>query len=137
MQNIYASCVKVTNKGLLILGASGSGKSDLCLRLILEKGAKLIADDRTDIWSKKGKLYAKAPQNLYGKLEVRGQGIISVPAQKQCQIQQVIELVDGFDKVERMPLPEYKDFEGVSVIKHKLYAFEASAVDKVISLLIY
>ena len=49
MDNIHASCVFIKQKGILILGDSGSGKSDLCLRLIMEFGAKLVADDRVDI----------------------------------------------------------------------------------------
>ena len=47
--NIHASCVAVRGEGVLILGASGQGKSDLALRLI-DRGATLVADDRCDIW---------------------------------------------------------------------------------------
>ena len=49
MQNIHATSVCLNNKGILILGKSGSGKSDLALRLIEQAGALLIADDRTDL----------------------------------------------------------------------------------------
>jgi len=42
---IHASCVAVDGKGLLITGASGSGKSALALQL-MAFGAHLIADDR-------------------------------------------------------------------------------------------
>ena len=49
MENIHATCIALNNRGILLTGASGSGKSDLALRMILEKGAVLIADDRTDI----------------------------------------------------------------------------------------
>ena len=49
MLNIHASLVALDNKGILLLGKSGCGKSDLALRLIMEKGAKLVADDRVDL----------------------------------------------------------------------------------------
>ena len=49
MINIHATLVKLKNKGILIIGKSGSGKSDLALRLIMDKKAKLVADDRVDI----------------------------------------------------------------------------------------
>ena len=40
--NIHASCVAIGHKGVLILGDSGAGKSDLALRLI-DDGARLVA----------------------------------------------------------------------------------------------
>jgi len=43
--NIHASCVRIRGKGVLLLGASGAGKSDLALEMI-DGGAKLVADDR-------------------------------------------------------------------------------------------
>lgn len=45
---LHASCVSIDQKGVLLMGASGSGKSDLALRLIHD-GALLVADDRVDI----------------------------------------------------------------------------------------
>ncbi len=50
--NIHASCVAIGNKGVLLLGKSGAGKSDLALRLI-DGGAKLVADDRTILFAKR------------------------------------------------------------------------------------
>ena len=40
--NIHASCVAYKNQGILFLGQSGSGKSDVCLRLIMEHGANSV-----------------------------------------------------------------------------------------------
>ena len=47
MEQIHATCIEVDGVGVLIRGASGSGKSDLALRLI-DAGATLVADDRVD-----------------------------------------------------------------------------------------
>ena len=55
IHNIHASCVAAGNGGVLILGNSGQGKSDLALRL-LDRGARLVADDRCDIWYERGRL---------------------------------------------------------------------------------
>ena len=46
MNNIHATLVNFNGVGILLKGKSGSGKSDLALRMIIEKGAKLVADDR-------------------------------------------------------------------------------------------
>ena len=35
--NVYASCVSVDGQGVLLIGGSGTGKSDLALRLIMDK----------------------------------------------------------------------------------------------------
>ena len=77
--NIHAACVSIGGKGVLLLGASGAGKSDVALRLI-DGGAKLVADDRTVLTLKRGVLHAAAPDTIKGLLEVRGVGIIALPA---------------------------------------------------------
>ena len=58
IQNIHASCVAAGSGGVLILGNSGQGKSDLALRLI-DKGARLVADDRCDIWYDRERLWCR------------------------------------------------------------------------------
>ena len=78
IQNIHASCVAAGSGGVLILGNSGQGKSDLALRLI-DRGAGLVADDRCDIWYDRDRLWCRPPENLAGKLEVRGIGIVEKP----------------------------------------------------------
>ena len=42
----HATSVAIQDSGIMILGSSGSGKSDLALRLI-DAGATLISDDLT------------------------------------------------------------------------------------------
>jgi hypothetical protein len=76
---VHASCVLLGGKGVLLLGASGSGKSDLALRLIHE-GATLVADDRTVLKVAKGAIMAAAPTTTRGLMEVRGLGIIALAA---------------------------------------------------------
>ena len=49
MENIHATAVDIKGSGVLIIGHSGVGKSDLALRLIENKGAVLVSDDRVDL----------------------------------------------------------------------------------------
>jgi hypothetical protein len=76
----HGSCVALKSAGVLLLGDSGSGKSDLALRLIHE-GWRLVADDRTVLSLAKGGITAAAPTTIKGLLEVRGLGIVAQPAQ--------------------------------------------------------
>src|SRR5690606_41385193 len=76
--NIHASCVAAGSRGILLLGPSGRGKSDLALRLI-DRGARLVADDRCDVWFDRGRLWCRPPAELAGKMDVRGLGIVEQP----------------------------------------------------------
>jgi serine kinase of HPr protein (carbohydrate metabolism regulator) len=74
-----ASSIALKGRGILICGASGIGKSALCL-LMMDRGAQLISDDQTMLEAKNGALFAAAPPNIHGQLEVRNLGIINVEA---------------------------------------------------------
>jgi len=89
--NIHASCVAIGSRGVLLLGASGAGKSDLALRLI-DEGAVLVADDRTILFVSQGALRAKAPASIKGLLEIRGLGIVELPVRAATKIALVVRL---------------------------------------------
>lgn len=132
MKNIHASCVAYLKKGILIYGKSGFGKSDLCLRLIMDKGCRLVGDDRIDLYTKSGVLKAKSVATISQLLEVRGLGLMKFDSQKSATVKLVVELVKSHTDVERLPEPEFFEYEGARVKKIKLCAFEASAPDKII-----
>jgi hypothetical protein len=88
---IHASCVSIGGKGVLLLGASGAGKSDLALRLI-DGGARLVADDACELFVRGGKLCARAPASIAGLLELRGQGIIAMPCAKSVALALAVDL---------------------------------------------
>jgi len=98
---IHASCVSVKGKGVVILGESGAGKSDLALRLI-DEGARLVADDQTELSVEKGRLMARAPRRIAGLIEVRGLGIVAHPFAKTAAIALVVKLAVP----ERLPHPQ-------------------------------
>ncbi|BAK66152.1 HPr kinase/phosphorylase [Sphingobium sp. SYK-6] len=75
---LHASSVAIGGQGLLIMGPSGSGKSDLALRLI-DRGATLISDDYTQLRVQDGGLRLSAAPNIAGKMEIRHLGIVEMP----------------------------------------------------------
>ena len=89
--NIHASCVAIGRQGILLVGQSGTGKSDLALRLI-DDGAHLVADDRTILFAVRGALHARAPESIKGLLEIRGVGIVAFPALAAVKIALVVRL---------------------------------------------
>jgi len=83
----------VCHQGVLLLGDSGAGKSDLALQL-LDRGHELIADDAVDVSIRQGRLVGACPEQLIGLLEPRGLGIIRVGSDRPgaCLIDLIIRL---------------------------------------------
>ncbi len=129
MERINATCVEIEGKGVLLRGPSGSGKSDLALRLI-DTGASLIADDYTEVENVGGRLLAAAPEPIKGLLEVRGVGVARTECPDRAELALVVDLVAA-DQVERLPGESFADILGVSVRQVALAPFEASAPAKV------
>jgi HPr kinase/phosphorylase len=64
--------------GVLLLGESGSGKSECALELV-HRGHRLIADDAVEVFRLRNEeLYGQAPEQVRGLMEVRGLGLISI-----------------------------------------------------------
>ena len=69
--------VEVYGQGVLILGASGAGKSETAVELI-KRGHRLVADDAVEIRRVSDKtLVGSAPDNIRHFIELRGIGIIN------------------------------------------------------------
>ena len=112
MSFLHASCVAFGREGgILILGASGAGKSTLALRLI-GLGAQLVADDRTRVIARDGRIFGCAPRTIAGRIEVRGLGLLSLPALPLARLRLVVDLdLSGA----RMPPEVARDLEGVTL----------------------
>ena len=74
---VHGTMMNIYGKGVLIAGKSGIGKSELALDLI-NRGHMMIADDLVEVSRVNNYLKCSAPDNIKGKLEVRGLGIIDI-----------------------------------------------------------
>jgi serine kinase of HPr protein (carbohydrate metabolism regulator) len=126
---VHGTTVALEGEGVLLRGPSGSGKSDLALRLI-DGGARLIADDQTELTRVADGLLARSPASIAGRMEVRGVGILRVPTVPSALLRLVIDLVAP-DRVERLPEPQFCDYLQCSLPLLALAPFEASAPAKI------
>lgn len=97
----HASCVAIDGRGVLLTGASGSGKSGLALALI-GVGAVLVADDRTMLQVQGQSVLASVPETIAGMIEARGVGILRVPHADRVPVRCVVDL----DREEKARLPK-------------------------------
>ena len=124
---LHASTVAIDGQAVLITGVSGSGKSDLALRLI-DRGAKLVSDDYTLLTRVGAVLIASSPATIKGKLEVRGIGIIDCDTLDAAPAALIVRI----DEVPlRMPEDDVQNIIGVAIPVVALIPFEASAPIKV------
>ena len=127
-ETLHATTVAIDGRAVMLCGPSGSGKSDLALRLI-DRGARLVSDDYTIARRTNGRLHATAPENIAGKMEVRGIGIVAMEHVRDIPVSLVVDL---FDQVDRMPLkPMTRTIGGVHVPVMKIAPREPSAAIKV------
>lgn len=134
--NIHATCIALAVgdawHGVLLRGPSGAGKSDLAIRLI-DAGARLVADDRTELTAEAGKVVARPPKALAGLVEARGVGIVRVPADKLLAAAPVALIVDlvPSEEIDRLPEPQSETLLGIDVPRLRLTAFNASTPAKI------
>jgi HPr kinase/phosphorylase len=77
---VMGSMVDILGIGVLIRGESGIGKSE-CVLALIERGYSLVSDDATQITLHEGReLIGTSPDVTRDHMEVRGIGIINVPA---------------------------------------------------------
>jgi serine kinase of HPr protein (carbohydrate metabolism regulator) len=127
-ETVHASAVAIDGRAVLIGGRSGTGKSDLALRLI-DRGARLISDDYTHIRRVRDQAIAGAPATIAGKIEVRGVGLIELEPAADVPVALFIDLDR---EPERLPdMGERRMLAGVSVPTIGLAGHESSAPLKV------
>ena len=125
---LHASTVARDGRAVLITGPSGSGKSDLALRL-LDRGFTLVSDDQTLVRREGDMLIATAPPTIAGKLEIRGIGIIDMDRVEDAPVALIVELTTEFAR-----LPDdnrERQILGVAVPLITVDAMTASATAKV------
>ncbi len=124
---LHATTVAIDGLAVMIEGASGSGKSDLALRLI-DRGAVLVSDDQTLVVRSGKVLVARAPATIAGRIEVRGIGILAMPHVEDVPVGLLVR-VDG--AVERMPERRARRIAGIDVRQFAVDPFHASAPIKI------
>lgn len=127
-ETLHASCVAIAGRAVLIQGLSGSGKSDLALRLI-DRGSVLVSDDYTVVQRSGEKLFASPPTNIVGLIEVRGLGLVSMPFESEVPVALIVSISDA---VNRMPDDlDDQTIAGVILPRVQIMPLEASAPIKV------
>lgn len=125
---VHGSAIAIGCHGVLLRGPSGSGKSDLALRL-MDRGAKLIGDDILHIEATDGLPVVAFAPSIAGKIEVRGVGICSVDFIERAPLALVIDLATDIDRMP--PSDQRAKIADFSVPLFKLDPFQDSSALKV------
>lgn len=125
--------VAIGEMAVLLRGPSGSGRSDLALRLI-DEGARLISDEQVELQRHGEKLFASVPHlmpaDLVGRIEARGLGIVQVPhAPEPLPLAWVVDMAPVAE-IERLPMAAMAVYLGVGVPAFSLDPASPSASAK-------
>lgn len=141
---MHATAIAFGRRAVLLRGESGTGKSDLALRLLtLEASslvglgitadgpARLVSDDQVRLQRIGDEIIASAPETIRGLIEVRGVGIVTVPTVTEAAVHLIVELISA-EAVPRLP-PDAatEDVLGIAIPVVGLHAFHASTPLKI------
>lgn len=140
LTSIHANLLEIFGEGVLMIGDSGIGKSEVCLDLI-KRGQTLVADDKVEIRNVRGLLEGQAPEIIYGVMECRGIGIVDVvhtfginSLKRKVRIKYCIDLVKFDPKVnfDRLGSDEKTSYLGVEIPYVKLPVSPGRSVAEVV-----
>ena len=122
---LHGSAVAWQGRAVLILGPSGSGKSQLALDL-MSRGADLVSDDRTELRLEAGRPVVRAPARIVGLIEARGLGILNAHSVAEAELALVVDL--SATESERLPPEREITLLGCSVpLVHRVESRHFSA----------
>jgi HPr kinase/phosphorylase len=97
---LHGVLMDVFGVGVLLLGKSGIGKSEIALDLIM-RGHRLVADDIVNLTRRQGDVYGSGNDLIQHHMEIRGLGILNIEAlfgvasvRDRKKIELVMELVE-------------------------------------------
>lgn len=114
--NLHGTALVLGERGLLIIGPSGSGKSMLALALLARfrqagRQARLVADDQVLVSAPAGRLVCRAPSAIRGLVEVHGVGPRPIEAEPAAVIDLVVRLVPA-ESLQRIPDDAFEEVAG-------------------------
>jgi serine kinase of HPr protein (carbohydrate metabolism regulator) len=129
--NFHASAVVLGDRGIVIAGGSGLGKTQLALALISHARsfglfARLVADDQILLSAHDGRVVCAAPATIAGLVEVRGLGPQPAAFEKKAPVDLLVRLVER-GAAERFPEAETESLMGCQVPLLRLAADDGRA----------
>ncbi len=98
--SMHGVLMDVFGVGILLLGKSGIGKSEIALDLVM-RGHRLVADDIVDVMRRRESAYGAGNAVIKHHMEIRGLGIINIKdlfgisaVRERKKIELVVELVE-------------------------------------------
>lgn len=129
IERIHASCISIGSRGVLLMGKSGSGKSDVALRL-MARGGMLVADDQVILSEENGALIASVDPAIRGLIEIHGVGLVKFPVANNIPVRLAVHLV-SLQEMEHIPSPQTYETLGVTIPLISIYGFDSSTPDKI------
>ncbi len=109
---IHASSIEINGRGAVILGKSGTGKSNLAIKLI-SMGANLISDDQTHLKLTEDKIIITKPISTPKLIEARGIGLLHAPYVLSSELFCFIKITDL--ELPRLPHSKIKNCLGKKI----------------------
>lgn len=128
---IHATAIVIGDRGIIIIGASGSGKSSLAHALLQRafaegRYATLVSDDQCLVRAVSGRLICSPPDTLRGGMEVRGSGLHAFAYEPHAVIHLMVRLVEPAQVV-RLHENTHIQLQGVAIAHLDLPAGEAES----------
>jgi serine kinase of HPr protein (carbohydrate metabolism regulator) len=122
--NRHATALVLGDRGLLVSGASGAGKTTLALALVsrarlAQSHAAFVSDDQVLLEAASGRLIARAPASIAGLAERRGAGPLAVAHVASAVIDGLVELVSP-EQAPRLEGQPWKAILGVRLPRLRL-----------------
>lgn len=127
--SLHGGLISIYDKGVLIRGDSGMGKSEIALELV-KRGHQLVADDRVDCYRIHNKIVGKSPDLLRGMLEIRGIGVINV--QRMFGIASILPKVEVSLEISLVKWEDNADYDRVGIEEKKFDSILGVDIPKII-----